>query len=294
MAKVCQPSGALPCHIHGHIGLAAESCHSHGPTSLPSSKPSASRDQKAMREPKCNHGKHNQDLEHAAEGPSILRMRAAFLLELENTHLPAKTLRLLEHRISPCTPGPSSFPDTGYHEFKIAEGDSRLRKCFLRQLEITNLDPNKLNCIEKRINPPRPGPFIGKVPSKPLAALTSTMDPQEESSSAASRRESDSHRCEDPRTEDTIQGRYSDVSTSTNASDSRALSFKGPPTTRICKIHEFCYSSQYTRPATELLTEVLEERYPVPETDGNGGEEQGRSGLKCGWMRTLVGYLRWT
>ena len=36
---------------------------------------------------------------------------------------------------------------------------------------------------------------------------------------------------------------------------------------KLCKRHEICYSSAYTRPSEELLREILEVRYPVPDDE---------------------------
>lgn len=290
MAKVHQPSYAFLGHADMYHSAISD--HDRALAGLSNSKPSGSREQATIRASNFDHGKQgkrNQDPEHEV-GPSILRMRAAFLLELENTHLPAKSLRELEHSISPCIPGPSPFPNTGYHEFKFAKGDSRLRKNFLRQLEITNLEPKNLRRLANFMGPQPTIPTeeaavpstLSKLPAPPLT----TMDPQEESSSAATRREETVH--EDP------EHLQIDDPDSRNASKSPC--FKTHSTTQVCRTHELYYSSQYTRPATELLTEVLEERYPLQKTADGSGEDEALSGAirgqECGWLLMFSRFLR--
>ncbi|CZT19912.1 uncharacterized protein RCC_05768 [Ramularia collo-cygni] len=111
------------------------------------------------------------------------------------------------------------------------------------------------------------------------------MDPQEESSSAAVRRELALYPRGDPDPEP--------------KSDAIAESIPPPcyktrPTSKVCKMHEVYFSSQYTRPATELLIEVLE-RYPAQETTEHveeqplvGGEQVGQ---RCGWVVTMMKYF---
>lgn len=112
-----------------------------------------------------------------------------------------------------------------------------------------------------------------------------TIDPQEESSVTARREEA--------------VGRRSEELQSTNAAkDRKTVCFKTRPTTEISRHHQVCYSSQYTRPVTELLAEVLEERYPMQgPVDGDADEQpllsDERCLRKCRWLRTLARYLQW-
>lgn len=111
------------------------------------------------------------------------------------------------------------------------------------------------------------------------------MDPQEESSSSASSREPVAPQHEDPLAHD-----------SGKTDELRPSNFKTRPTTKLYKSHKVCYSSQYTRPVTELLVEVLEVRYPVPvATEGEERPLLGGDGQReqtCSWLRTLRRYLR--
>lgn len=122
------------------------------------------------------------------------------------------------------------------------------------------------------------------ISKKPPPPSSITMDPQEESSSTVSRRE-------------TTPNRHEDLQDADIANIPASLTFKSRPTTEICRNHEVCYSSQYTRPVTELLNEVLKELYPVSRDDGGEelpllGEERGVQ--QCGWFPMLARYLRWT
>jgi hypothetical protein len=85
--------------------------------------------------------------------------------------------------------------------------------------------------------------------------------------------------------------------------------FKGKPTTKICQMHEFCYSSQRTRPVVEMLTEVLEGRHPaasppwwglVCRGESKAAEQEallGERGLEgeqstCCWMHRVWGKMK--
>jgi hypothetical protein len=87
--------------------------------------------------------------------------------------------------------------------------------------------------------------------------------------------------------------------------------YKSRPTTQLCEFHEFCYSSQYTRPATEMLMEVSEMPAAADAskiTNGVTGREEerqpllGRSdgnmprvsedGGSCCWIHNLWDVLR--
>ncbi|SMR62719.1 unnamed protein product [Zymoseptoria tritici ST99CH_3D1] len=88
--------------------------------------------------------------------------------------------------------------------------------------------------------------------------------------------------------------------------------YKSNPTTQVCELHEFCYSSQYTRPVVEMLTEVLEVRYPSPATTPSGavrgrddeeripllagedgsGSRHGRDEGSCCWIHKLWSMVR--
>lgn len=288
MAKVVQPSLALPNCMYFNLDAESPTGNSHVCYALLNSVPGAPRGS-TMRKSGSNTGNHASDrgLDQAGAGLSALPVSAAFLLELENPHLPAQTPRQPEKTIKPHAPGLSDPDD---YEFKTVEGDSRLRKCFLRQLEVTNLEPKTLQCLEKRITS-RPRLLAQRAlfvtPKKSPTTSTFTMDPQEESSSAAAARGT------------SVPNRYEEPQDKIVAGSPKSVSFKTRATTETCRNHEVCYSSQYTRPVTELLTEVLEVRYPVPKATGDGGEElpllggEG-GGQRCCWFLTLLGYLRWT
>lgn len=281
MATVLQLEMALPSY---HILMASGTSCSNTSTVLSGSKPNALWQQEKLCSYNDQHGKRKQAPAHRTAGPSTLRMRAAFLLELENTHFPAKTLRQLEHRINPFTRGSASFLNTGYHDYKIVDGDSRLRKSFLQHLEVTNLDAQKLRRLEERIGPSQEIVTANNSMShKPSVMPSATMGTQEESSAAAHCRVLNSNCCEDLQNPNVETAKASEVSC-----------FKAHPTTEICKLHEVYYSSQYTRPASELLTEVLAERYPVQKAapeDGQGDRPtiDGESiRQKCAWLFRLA------
>lgn len=59
---------------------------------------------------------------------------------------------------------------------------------------------------------------------------------------------------------------------------------KSKPSLSICLWHEVCHNSQYTRPAAEILREVLEARYPVASNAGN--EDKATQGLVSGEGRS--------
>lgn len=68
---------------------------------------------------------------------------------------------------------------------------------------------------------------------------------------------------------------------------------KSKPSLSICLWHEVCHNSQYTRPAAEILREVLEARYPVASSAGNEDKAtqglvsgEGRSPRRC-WNREI-------
>jgi len=147
MAAVLQSNAVMPNY---HVRLASDTRRGNTSAVLSGSVPNAIREQEMLSSNVDRHSKRKQAA-HGTAGPSTSRMRAAFLLELENTHFAAKTLRQLEHRINPCIRGPSSSLNTSYRDFKIVDGDSRLRKRFLQHLEVTNLDPQKLRRLEGRI-----------------------------------------------------------------------------------------------------------------------------------------------
>lgn len=103
-------------------------------------------------------------------------------------------------------------------------------------------------------------------------------DPQRESSSAATSR---------------AQSKKHDLSSSSNSRYSADLAqsspntevdngaesihadsvYKANPTTAVCKLNEMTFSSQWTRPATELLREILEVRYPAVVEEYEAGVE---------------------
>lgn len=67
---------------------------------------------------------------------------------------------------------------------------------------------------------------------------------------------------------------------------------KSKPSLSICLWHEVCHNSQYTRPATEILREVLEERYPlVSPSEGEAAQEllsgEERSPKRRWWNRVI-------
>lgn len=59
-----------------------------------------------------------------------------------------------------------------------------------------------------------------------------------------------------------------DLEESRPRSDSLQPLSKIKPSLSICLWNEVCYTSQYTRPVTEILREVLEVRYPAPKPSG--------------------------
>lgn len=98
-------------------------------------------------------------------------------------------------------------------------------------------------------------------------------DPQRESSSAAASRAQLSSNTsiaklassDDPSSPATEVGVHAD------AFD--PVYYKSSATTALCRMHELTYSSQWTRPATELLKEILEVRYPLQESEDDDDEE---------------------
>lgn len=123
-------------------------------------------------------------------------------------------------------------------------------------------------------------------------------DPQRESSSAARLRGLVPQPASSVSTHTTSNKVDSPLSTSKAPSitsmNERDISWKSHPTARICKGHEICYSSQYTRPAKDLLRELLEVRYPERQ-DCDGEEQQpllGTAYLGCRWWVRLLQHWR--
>lgn len=102
----------------------------------------------------------------------------------------------------------------------------------------------------------------------------STIDPQEESSAAASLR---AHLRKSASAPTVHKGKSRQRSaSSTTAADSgisiksksdltaRDWYYKQRPKTQVYKLHVASYTSAYTRPAVDLMREILEVRYPKP------------------------------
>lgn len=68
---------------------------------------------------------------------------------------------------------------------------------------------------------------------------------------------------------------------------------KSKPSLSISLWHEICHNSQYTRPAAEILREVLEERYPVSSPSGEVEDVEAllgneRVGRRRRWWRSVL------
>jgi hypothetical protein len=65
---------------------------------------------------------------------------------------------------------------------------------------------------------------------------------------------------------------------------------KSKPSRSICLWHEISHSSQYTRPAAEMLREVLEERYPAvpPPVQQSVGAGEQVGGDRRRWWRKIL------
>ncbi|KAK4506146.1 hypothetical protein PRZ48_004111 [Zasmidium cellare] len=192
----------------------------------------------------------------------------------------------------------SSVNKRGFHREASVEVPFHMRNRFLH--ETSHLPAKVFRHLESYIpptSPPKKKTLIHKpVRSHTPSAATPTSsvnmdlgpdlyaeaeileanqhDPQRESSSAAaSRAKSTAKYSSSPNS----SSRYSSDLVQSPATDSddsgptrEPFVYKSNPTTAVCRLHEFSYSSQYTRPATELLQEILEVRYPLER----GGEDE--------------------
>ncbi|KAF2161160.1 hypothetical protein M409DRAFT_28488 [Zasmidium cellare ATCC 36951] len=215
--------------------------------------------------------KRNNNREARIELP--FHMRNRFLQE--TSHLPLKVFRHLESYIKPTSP-----PTTSLAKKKPVT---------------SNPPPATSTTINMELRP-------DLYAEAEILKADHEHDPQRESSSAAaSRAQSNAKHSSSPSSKYSSDLVQSPVTDPDDAPGPRPEPFvyKANPTAAICRLHEFSYSSQYTRPASELLQEILEVRYPL-EREGDDEERALLGGVRSrsssrerssGWWRKLTGAL---
>lgn len=226
-------------------------------------------------------------------------MRNCFLRE--TSHLPVKVFRHLESHIKPTAAAKlTSPPKRRAPAKKLADSTS---PPLAASLSSDKMDLSPDLYVEAEILEAQREHDPQRESSSAAASRAQSQAQHSSSLGSSSGTRYDSNAAHSPRcTSKVIDSPPTELS-ETGTVHHDPFVYKSPSTTAVCRLHEFTYSSQYTRPVTELLQEILEVRYPLDDSDDDGVIDEDRPLLAAarrrgigreetkGWWQKLTGVL---